>query len=91
MKTIHKYQLNYGITSLQLPQGAIPIHADLQQDVPTLWVEVDTQMPLIHYNIHIVGTGHQMAESISPSTRLSHVSTFQEGGLVWHIYYQLGE
>jgi len=92
MKTIHKYQLNYGITPLELQQGAIPIHADMQNGVPTIWVEVNGQLTrCVEYSFYLIGTGHLLPESISYDNPLKHINSFMEGPLVWHVYYQLGE
>lgn len=79
MKTIYKYPLaDSGL--LNLPTGAKIVHCDVQRDIPTLWIEVDTVAELEERRFTVYGTGHPIGDNAT------HVGTYFDGPFVWHVY-----
>ena len=88
MRTIWKYQVPFTEQfSLDLPRGAEVLTMQLQREVPTIWVELDSDAPLISRTFALVGTGHPIPED----DVLMYVGTFQvQGGMfVYHLYEKL--
>lgn len=38
-RVVFKYQLNPGLTEVELPPGSVPLHVNTQENVPYVWVE----------------------------------------------------
>ena len=84
MNTIYKYQLEPGLTELDLPQGAHVLTAQAQNGNICLWVRVDTDKPSEPRNFKIFGTGWGLPND----PRAIYVSTVQLEGeaLVFHVF-----
>lgn len=86
-RTIYKYQLNSlsflanGIVNFQMPVQRRYLTVQMQGDIPTLWVEVDTRSGFEEVSIAIVGTGNPMPENYH-----AYLGTVQEGPMVWHYF-----
>jgi hypothetical protein len=82
VKTIYKYP--FGIDdrfAMQMPVGAEILHAEMQGGTPCLWALVDSEAPR-ELAFRLFGTGHPFPEDVA----LAHVSTFQQGPFVWHLF-----
>ncbi len=86
MKTIYKYKLNSdGTTEPLMPHYAVVKHVAYQQQVLTVWAEVEIDNPpMTKFRSHIVvrGTGHPIGETGN------HLATVPDpnGFHIWHIY-----
>lgn len=84
MKTVYKYEMQYGLTVVHLPKAAIPVFFGLQGGTPMLWVETqkgdEDKHPRIFY---LFGTGYDIDDD------LSYIGTIQQQGYVWHLYEQV--
>lgn len=85
MKTIWKYEL--AITDDQyvdMPIGAKPLSVDIQNGVPCMWVEVDSEKTPAQVHIMTVGTGYPVSH---PKTS-RFIGTYQlhGGSFVGHVY-----
>lgn len=85
-RVIYKYPLEITdsqVIELQTEFPAIDIlHIAMQDDVLTMWVEVDLDVPAQSVPIFVVGTGHKL-----PTDAQMHLATVQDPhGFVWHIY-----
>ena len=85
MKSVFKYK--FAITDrfeLSVPYGAEFLHAENQHGVPTIWALVDPDHEPIEYKFLLCGTGHEIRYGKEYS--LSHISTWQDDPLVWHLF-----
>lgn len=85
MRTIHKHTLM--VTDAQriaTHRGAIPRAVGEQNGRVALWMEVDTDAPIVERVAYIVGTGNPM-----PKDEMTYVGTSVGERYVWHVY--LGE
>lgn len=81
MRTVFKYHLDKP-GPFKLPQGAVIRCVAEQHGRPALWAEVDSEAPLVHWRIMVVGTGHPVPENCNyVGTMLCHA-----GSLVLHVY-----
>lgn len=85
MRVVHKFPLPKELTMgdavrLQMPSGAHVVRFALQDDVPTLWAEVDTERSLRPRRFQIFGTGQPLARGAQ------YVGTWDFPPFVWHIY-----
>ena len=87
-KKIWKYPIKLGPQTIDMPKGSVIRHFALQNDIPTLWVEVDSSAELVPRNFIIVGTGHTFE-----NTSLTYIGTVvgHEGVFVWHLFQEGGE
>jgi hypothetical protein len=69
---------------LDLPIGARVLTAQIQNDVPCLWVLVNPNTAKEPRTFYVIGTGHELPVDIA----LTYISTFQQygGALVWHLF-----
>lgn len=65
-----------------MPRGAEILAVDVQNNTPTIWAIVDTDMPLETKVLGIYGTGHP--GDVPDISR--HLGTIQLDGFVWHIF-----
>jgi hypothetical protein len=86
MKTIHKFHVGLGMSSLMLPPDAKVLTVQMQRDTPQMWILLDTDAACIVRRFVTVGTGHDMSAFISE--KAAYVGTFQmnEGALVLHVF-----
>lgn len=81
---IYKYPI--GIKdkfSIEMPTGARILTIQVQDNVPCMWVLVDTSQELEIRNFKIIGTGHSLDEFHG-----NYIGTVQmaNGFFVWHIF-----
>ena len=82
MKAIWKYELVIADNqSILMPEYAVVLAANAQDEKPVIWVEVDPGTPLKLRHIEIFGTGHP----IDNSNRF-YIGTVFIGNFVWHVY-----
>jgi len=78
-KTIFKYSINGSF--IKIPDGGEILSVQHQNGVPTMWVLVDTDKPLVDREFLMFGTGDEIEVD-----GLTHIHTLQENGYVWHIF-----
>lgn len=80
MRKIHKYRVA-GAATILLPVGAVVRHFAVQDEIPTIWVEFDTEIVTRqNREFTIIRTG-----STIPA-RGRYVSTCMDDEFVWHLY-----
>jgi hypothetical protein len=83
MKVVHKFTIGNLLgndTTIMLPVGAVPIHADMQGGDPWLWVLLDPDEKIRSSRFfRIVGTGEAFSNGI-------HVLTFTVAPYVFHVF-----
>ena len=79
-RTIYKYPMPeyYSLISLD-PLGKV-ILVDMQNEVPTMWVELDPDAKGVSREFAIIGTGREVPDDAQ------HRGSFQDGVFVWHLY-----
>lgn len=84
-RRIHKFPLelteHQTVTFRSPAPCADLLTVQMQNDVPTLWVETDRMAPEHTVHIFIVGTGNPI-----PDNAVMHLGTVIDDGYVWHIY-----
>jgi hypothetical protein len=88
-RTVWKYPLSLDPVAVQftqvkhIPAGARLVHCAVQDDLPTLWYEVDPDADTVTHRFQIFGTGHGPI-----GDHLSHIGTvlLADGQLVLHVY-----
>lgn len=83
MKTIYKYPLEVNVCTIDLPIGSKVVCVHEQNNVPTLWVEQNTSLPLDQCKFCVVATGHAIPEDGI------HIGTCFIGPNVWHVYQKI--
>lgn len=71
--------------TVQAPEGALFLDAQVQNGQVQLWARVDTRRPMADYRFGVVGTGHPLNDF---NARAPHIATFQLAGgdLVFHLF-----
>ncbi|MCD8178085.1 MAG: hypothetical protein LUE98_11935 [Tannerellaceae bacterium] len=83
MKTIHKFPLVVTEEqTISLPKGAVLLSSQIQNGVPILWAEVDTNAEKHAVTVKMFGTGCEIPED----EWLLFCGSFQINGYVWHAY-----
>ncbi len=85
MSAIWKFQLNTigGLVHVSMPRGSVILDCQVQDHLPTLWALVDPEAPVEERVFIVVGTGWTLGAEIRPE---HHISTFQVGPFVWHVF-----
>jgi len=83
MKTIWKYQIELSDTpsAIQVPENAVIVLIETQNELPVIWFEVETSHSLRERKFAVHGTGHRI-----PRDGRSHVASFISSPFVWHVY-----
>lgn len=82
VSTIWKYPLvSHGVISINMPQGAEVLSAQMQLGFVTLWALVGPRTVYEMRTFLVVGTGNAL-----PPANLSHISTILDGPYVWHVF-----
>jgi len=81
-KIVYKYGLSPD--EISLPKGAkvLRVGVGVQNEAPTLWVEVNPNAPIVTRRVEVVGTGHPVPVGFS------HIGTIFSGPFVWHFYLE---
>lgn len=85
MLRIYKYQLETtGVQEIEMPQGAIILSLQTQNEVPCIWALVNPNTTVTKRTFMIFGTGHK----IEMDKNLQHVGTYQlnNGFFVGHCF-----
>ena len=80
-RTIHKYPIATPLAGIAAPRGWRVLTVQMQDDVPTIWAEVNPDAVWDTHLIEVVGTGHPL-----PDEPRTYLGTVQRGPLVWHVY-----
>lgn len=83
MKKVYKYALVFGIFSLYLPVGAVPLKAAMQDGVPMIWCLVDPFAASENRKFFVAGTGQEINDKLCS---LVFVDTFFVDELVFHVF-----
>ena len=88
MQTVYKYEMSPLIVQvIEIPSGGVCRHVGEQNGNICLWVEVDTDRPMLDRTLRIVGTGHPLPKD----EELDFLGTVpMANGLVFHIYEVVG-
>lgn len=87
MRRIFKYRLKSpGATTLSMPRGAEVLGVQLQAGDLAVWAMVDPALPPEDRRLVVVGTGHQLPDSMASRERYPYLGTVQASALVWHVF-----
>lgn len=84
-KTVYKYRFPVDdIVSIDMPEGAQPLHVAMQGRYACLWALVDASRPMKERRFRIAGTGHP----IKDQECMKYIGTFlvNDGALVFHVF-----
>ncbi len=82
MKAIWKYPLPHPVTQIKMPATARVLHVGVQNDVPTMWVEVPQDEPSVVRTFLGVATGGFVEEGATYCGTAAGVADW----MVFHIY-----
>ena len=88
MKTIYKYGINTGITSIALPKRSKIFSANYDANgVLSVWAAVDTEEEEIEERvIYLTGTGWPLEDLKDWNYRFIDTVIDENNGLVWHVF-----
>lgn len=72
--------------AVDMPEGAIVLHAEIQNGNPFMWVTVDTEAGRERRLFTILGTG----EMVPLDAVYTYVCSFQRPPHVWHLFEVYG-
>jgi len=88
---VHKYQLNETKNTFALPAGASALDVQLQDGIPTVWIEKPTEdhlpqsLVIEPRTFHVIMTGQEF--EFENYTNFRYLATLQmPPGIVGHIY-----
>lgn len=86
MIAVHKYPITFE-TNIMMPKDAKILTVQVQNNLPFIWAEVDTDEMKYPRKFMMFGTGHQIPSHMSRR----YIGTIQEAGgaLIWHVYEML--
>jgi len=91
VKTVHKYEINLhdldreSMAMVKIRKGATLLSVGTQRfGYVAIWAQVDTETPMMDWQIWIYGTGHTIA---APDTAKFLGTVFMDG-LVFHVFYE---
>lgn len=85
-KSVWKFPLKVADEQIiEVPSGAEPLKAEMQNGELCLWMLVDTDVSFCRKKVHIHGTGHKVDDTID---RSDYVDSFMmhDGALVFHVF-----
>ena len=62
MKEIWKYEINMGITNLEIPENAKILCVQIQNENPYIWVKVNPENKMEKREFVLYGTGHSILQ-----------------------------
>lgn len=88
MKTIYKYSINTGLTSIALPKRSKIFSAGYDpNDVLCVWVAVDTEEEEMEERfVYLTGTGWPLEDLKDWNYRFIDTAIDEKNGLVWHVF-----
>lgn len=84
MKKVFKYKLQTkDIQEIEMPELSEVLCVQIQNNVPCIWVKVDTKNELKKRFFLVVGTGNPVPDNPS-----NYIGTYQllDGDLVYHVF-----
>ena len=87
MDVIYKYPLKEERTEILLPEGSIPLTAQVQLGIPVVWVRQSRELPdnMTHRFI-IVGTGQA---EVGPEWEYLSTIQLNGGALIYHVFHMI--
>ncbi len=82
---IYKYELRLGLTIITVPRHCKFLDTQIQNGVLCMWALVDPNVETTNINVHVVGTGHPLAERFFD---MKYNGTVQDGKFVWHVFLE---
>lgn len=83
MKVIWKYKID--MESIKVPKNSKVLCVQLQNDLPHVWMLVDTEeKEFDKRQFMVIGTG-----SFFHNKYMEYVCTYQEGIFVWHVFEKI--
>lgn len=82
-KTIWKFELGFGKSTIEIPEGAKILTMQDQGGVLHLWAAVNPDADLEKRHFVTVGTGGVINEG------LEYIGTYQESAFVWHVFERI--
>ncbi len=89
MRTVHKFELTIGTTTLYLPPDARCLHVGNQYENLCLWVELDPHCAEANkrpFDFRVFGTGHQIDDFAGLDVAYIGTALLQGGSFVAHVY-----
>ena len=82
-KRIFKYKVPLDtFVSMDMPEGAEPLHFGIQNDEPTLWAKVDPDNPIVSKKFMLFSTGYWFEDD-----HLKYIGTvINLDRYVWHLF-----
>ena len=80
MRIIHKYQLELGDQTIELPKDSKIVYVGQQYGSLKMWVDHDIDMPKERRVFTIFGTGHPIPDGVT------YIGTVPCDPFVWHVY-----
>lgn len=71
-----------GLHDIEVREGYKILSVQMQNNLITIWFEVDEYAPEMISNIQVITTG----QVYRLSSKLNYVSTVQDGRYVWHVF-----
>ena len=81
---IWKYPLRLGEQTLQVPEGAEALTAQMQGGRLTLWAKVNPEAEIGGRRVDVVGTGHPHPHI----ERWAYLASVQQDVFVWHVFVE---
>lgn len=82
VQTIHKFNVEIKDTfTLDLPVAHKILSLQVQNDVPVMWVLLDSEAPTCPVVFEVYGTGHEIS-----SDATEYIGSVQVSIMVWHIF-----
>lgn len=85
MTTIWKYEMNYGFTVIDMPDGAEIVSVQMKGNTPCIWAIVDPDKPKISRSFEMFSTGHQI---LNYPESMVYIGTCQLFDYAFHIFEQ---
>lgn len=83
MITVYKYPLHGPVTKIATKAGSSPLSVQIQNGIPCLWMEVNTDsIETRDYIVYLAGTGTEVQGH-------HYISTIQIDQFVFHAYWSM--
>jgi len=85
---VWKYPLQQdasGAYAIDMPDGAMVLTLQLQDELPTMWAAVNPDNPKRKRRFIVAGTGWSL-----PNEPMDYIGTWQLDAMVWHVFELTG-
>jgi hypothetical protein len=90
-KMVYKYQLNTtNNQSVWLPKGAEILTVQTQNNIPYIWVLIDTSQPMEERRFEIFGTGASIHYDMGTDRKYIRTYQLYSKNLVFHLFEYTG-